>query len=391
MATVPEPDRRTTGRWYRSSGGPWPAQPAALVAVRIGGLALLLWAVFSEAGRGTSGEHLALWLLAASLVPAWLLWTGFRREPGRLQLLAFVWLAAAGGAVAGLVPIGLAYIGTAALGAAAACELPTAAVIAACGPAATLATVAVDGRAPSLVLAAVAVALTGLVLGVGRRQHVERAQQAVLVAVEHDRAEVERGRAAVLAERNRLAREVHDVLAHTLGALTVQLEALDAQLEGSDGPASAVRDGVRRTRSLAVEGLAEARRAVQALRDDLVPLGTQLEGLCQLHGATLDLAGAARTLSPEVTLALYRVAQEALTNAAKHAPGAPVTVRLGYEPGTVRLAVANGPGRGTPGELARTGGGFGLDGIRERLQLLGGAVTAGPADGGWLVEARVPA
>ena len=93
-------------------------------------------------------------------------------------------------------------------------------------------------------------------------------------------------------------------------------------------------------------------------------------------------------------MALYRVAQEALTNVAKHAPGAPTEVDLAFVDGQVRLAVRNGPG-GHPsngsGKLHRSGAGYGLQGIRERVLLLGGQVEAGPAGDGWQVEAEVPA
>lgn len=244
-------------------------------------------------------------------------------------------------------------------------------------------------------LAGVAAGLAGLVIGVGRRDSAERARQEMRVAVEHEQAELERARADVLAERNRLAREVHDVLAHTLGALSVQLEALDAQLDGRAGKPGeaieAVRAGLRRTRSLAIEGLAEARRAVQALRDDALPLQAQLEQLCELRGARLSVTGSPRDLCPEAALALYRVAQESLTNVTKHAPGAAIDLRLGYEPTAVSLEVQNGPATDPPTALAQAGGGYGLDGIRERVRLLGGDVAAGPLGSGWRVQARLPA
>jgi signal transduction histidine kinase len=99
-------------------------------------------------------------------------------------------------------------------------------------------------------------------------------------------------------------------------------------------------------------------------------------------------------LAPDVSLALYRVAQEALTNVAKHAPGATAEIDLDFAEGQVRLAVRNGPGcRRANGSapLAASGAGYGLQGIRERVMLLGGRVQAGPADDGWGVEAEVPA
>jgi len=114
--------------------------------------------------------------------------------------------------------------------------------------------------------------------------------------------------------------------------------------------------------------------------------------LCSNDRASLEVSGSRRALSAEVTVALYRVAQEALTNATKHAPGAKVSVRLDFGDECVTLSVANEPGSEPPGALSASGAGYGLDGIRERVRLLKGEVLAGPTDeGGWLVEARLPA
>jgi DNA-binding NarL/FixJ family response regulator len=166
--------------------------------------------------------------------------------------------------------------------------------------------------------------------------------------MEHERAEVEHERAAVLAERNRLAREVHDVLAHTLGALSIQLEALDAQLDALPEVPRTLSEGVQRTKSLAADGLVEARRAVRALRDDAPPLVDQVVRLCELRGAQLVVLG-----GPS------------------------------FEEATVSLAVENGAGEHPLGELAGSGDGYGIDGIRERVRLLGGEVAAGPVGQGW--------
>ena len=212
--------------------------------------------------------------------------------------------------------------------------------------------------------------------------------------VSEARADAERARAELLAGRNHLARELHDILAHTLSALSLQLEALDALIEVGPGPTPEVRaqlDGLRR---LVREGLDDARGAVRALREDAPPLEEQLARLSGDRHASLSVEGVPRRLAPDVSLALYRVAQEALTNVAKHAPGAPTEVDLAFVDGQVRLAVRNGPS-GHPsngsGKLHRSGAGYGLQGIRERVLLLGGQVEAGPAGDGWQVEAEVPA
>lgn len=377
------------GRDRTAGAEPAAGDPPLLVAIRLGGLALLLWGVFSEVHPGHAGVHLGVSVLAVTVVPAWMLWSsGSDRLATRVAV--FAWLGLAGGALAALAPLGLTVVGVAAMGAATILELPWAVGVSLLGPAALALAALWAGTPEARIVGGVAAALAGLVLGVSRRQGRERAAQAAAMALEHDRAELEHARAAVLDERNRLAREVHDVLAHTLGALSVQLEALDA-LIGTDPSADEdIRRRIRGTRSLAVEGLAEARRAVRALRDDAVPLDAQLRKLTGAAQADLVVSGDPRPLPPEATLALYRVAQESLTNAAKHAPGAPATVSLRYGPDEVHLRVENGDAGAPPGELAATGAGFGLDGIRERVRLLGGEVAAGPAGGGWLVEATVP-
>jgi signal transduction histidine kinase len=139
------------------------------------------------------------------------------------------------------------------------------------------------------------------------------------------------------------------------------------------------------------EGLDEARGAVGALRDEPAPLADQLTKLCAQHGAAFTEAGAPQRLAPPVVLGLYRVAQEALTNVVKHAPGATATVLLQWTPAAVSVTVENeASGPATPTPLGRSGGGYGLRGIAERLELLGGTVESGRTPRGWRVAACVP-
>ena len=126
------------------------------------------------------------------------------------------------------------------------------------------------------------------------------------------------------------------------------------------------------------------------MRADAEPLAAQVRKLCHLRGAELVVEGQEREVSPEAALAMFRVVQEALTNAAKHAPGAPLRVTLSFAADAVQVDVGNGPAAAEAGALAGTGSGYGLDGIRERMRLVGGRVEAGPDGGGWLVEARLP-
>jgi signal transduction histidine kinase len=230
----------------------------------------------------------------------------------------------------------------------------------------------------------------GLLAGLFRRQ-------SAALQRETEHAREEQARSAALAERARIAREIHDVLAHALAALTVQLETADALLES--GRADQARDSVVRAGQLAREGLAETRRAIGALRGDALPLPELLDALAAGYRADLGapasvtVDGPARDLGADTALALYRTAQEAITNVRKHAPGAPVEVLLTYNPGSVALVVANKPGPGA-GPLAGSGGGYGLTGLRERAELSGGEYRAGPEAGpdgeGWRVSVRIP-
>ncbi|MFI9380707.1 sensor histidine kinase [Kutzneria sp. NPDC052558] len=193
---------------------------------------------------------------------------------------------------------------------------------------------------------------------------------------------------AALDERARIARELHDVLAHSLGALGVQLEVAEGLLaERGDLAGGLLR--VQRARRLANEGLDEARRAVAALRADVPPLPESLGQLVadgrRDRGLDVEFSvtGAERPLSAGTTVSMLRIAREALTNAAKHAPGASVSVVLDYG-SAVSLRVYN---IAAPGEAAP---GHGLTGMRERIALAGGTLTAGRSGEGWLVTAEVP-
>jgi signal transduction histidine kinase len=193
---------------------------------------------------------------------------------------------------------------------------------------------------------------------------------------------------AALAERARIAREIHDVLAHSLSAQLVHLEAARLLIErGADR--EQILERVVAARGMARDGLDETRQALSALRGDLTPLEDFLTGLVgTADGAVITVAGQRRALPAEASQAVRRVAQEALTNARKHAPGAKVRVRLEYGPHEVTLDVRDSGG--SPGELSAAGGGYGLLGMRERAELLGGSLDAGPDEEGFVVTLRVP-
>ncbi|MFI9029260.1 sensor histidine kinase [Streptomyces sp. NPDC053560] len=199
---------------------------------------------------------------------------------------------------------------------------------------------------------------------------------------------------AALAERGRIAREIHDVLAHSLSAQLVHLEAARLLIERSpdlEGSRTEVLERVTTARRMAREGLDGTRQALSALRGDMAHVETFLRELAASEGARLDIVGESRTLPPEAGLAVRRVAQEALTNVRKHAPGARVELRLEYATDEVGLRVRDSGGGGAPGELADSGSGYGLRGMRERAELLGGTLESGPEEEGFVVWLRVPA
>ncbi|WLW51725.1 sensor histidine kinase [Streptomyces sp. YU58] len=194
---------------------------------------------------------------------------------------------------------------------------------------------------------------------------------------------------AALAERARIAREIHDVLAHSLSAQLVHLEAARLLIErGADR--DRILERVVAARGMARDGLAETRQALSALRGELTPLE---DFLTRLVGATDDaettITGERRPLSAEASQTVRRVAQEALTNVRKHAAGAKVRVLLEYSEDQVSLVVRDSGG--SPGELGESGAGYGLLGMRERAELLGGSLEAGPDEEGFVVALRVPA
>jgi signal transduction histidine kinase len=358
-------------------------QLRAIVSLVIVTVALLQ----DEPRPDLTGRGLAL---LAGLVVGGAAWVAMTLRAGGARLrpytigscaLAGVWLVAAG--APGLAP---AYVLAAVIGAAASLPATRAAAMTAVFAVALAATLAATGASLESVTIWTGALVVALLLGMVRQQREARLEQSRLLADEQ-------ARAGALAERARLAREIHDVLAHSLSALSVQLETAAALLERDRAADAAVI--VDRAGRLARDGLTETRRAVGALRGDPVPLPELVRELTAGYGADLGapaafaIEGEPRELSAETGLALFRGAQEALTNVRKHAPGSAVAVRLEYPPGAVRLTVRNHGPAGPPSSGLSTG--YGLTGLRERAELAGGAVEAGPCDDGWRVDVRMPA
>lgn len=357
--------------------------------INLTSLGLMIWGLSYEAHTSVTGpaSHVAGLVLMVVATAGWLGWfyARFRPDKQGYHATALVVMALAGGALAAFAPLATVYAGVAALGCTSSWPLPRVILIIGGGPAATLISGLASGHRLTPTLVCIAATLAGTVMGISRRDAQERAARAAAV-------ELAQGRAELLAARNHLGRELHDVLAHTLSAASLQLEALDTLLHAGPPPSPQVADQLQRTKRLVHDGLDEARGAVRALREDLPSLDERLAGLVADRDAGLSVSGRPRDLPADVALTLYRVAQEAITNAMKHAPGTVPEVRLDYSDKTVSLSVTNPAPQSGRSALAGSGGGYGLQGIRERVLLLGGRVEAGAGDGGgWRVHAEVPA
>ncbi|QZY29549.1 sensor histidine kinase [Nocardioides coralli] len=229
---------------------------------------------------------------------------------------------------------------------------------------------------------------------VGLRRLEGRARASTRRAIEAEVGAAEQAMRAVVDERTRIARELHDIVAHAVTSMVVQAGAAQ-QADGDRAFVDTALDAIRRTGN---DALAEMRRLVGMLREESdAPLAPQprLEALPALIAAAstegpatrLEVVGAERELPVGLDLAVYRIVQEALTNVRKHAQASECVVRLEYHPDEVRLEVVD-DGRGGS---AREPGGHGLVGMRERVGMYGGRFTAGPErDRGFAVRAVLP-
>ncbi|WSV72222.1 histidine kinase [Streptomyces sp. NBC_01012] len=236
---------------------------------------------------------------------------------------------------------------------------------------------------------------TGLpvLLGIVNRSRHRAVEAAIEAAESAERAARAEARTAVLTERSRIARDVHDVLAHSLAGINMQLELADALLDTGD--LEKVREANGKAHGLVKESLKQAQWTVHALREDALPLLETLTAMLESsgHREVLTVTGIVREVPAGVTQNLLRIAQEALTNAARHAPGGEVRVELRFASASTTLRIRNGAA--TRAVNAGVGSGMGLIGMRERVALLGGSVSArplteGPDEGGWQVEAVIP-
>ncbi|WP_269858977.1 sensor histidine kinase [Streptomyces sp. RPT161] len=230
-------------------------------------------------------------------------------------------------------------------------------------------------------------------IGISRRDRQDAVDSARRAAAETRRAAEWEAQNAALRERGRIAREIHDVLGHSLSGIALQLDMADALSDS--GRADEATAAIRRARAMAVDSIAETRRAVHALREDTLPLHEALRLMADGEQVDFTLRGEVAAVTVETAQTVIRAAQEALTNAVKYAPGAARTMTLEFRSDSVLLTVVNGPSeRRHPASVAQ-GTGVGLVGMRERAALLGGTLRAGPdVDGGsgagWIVRLEVP-
>lgn len=367
--------------------------------VRVAGLATAVVVVISSIDAGLPDEPAKSAAVIALTVGALGLWCAallpIARGP-RLLAAALVGTGLAGAALDTLRPSGpgfvLAYMAMAGLGLGLARRpaLTYGAVVAAAAGAAE----AVTSEHPvsaALTLAAGAGALF-LAASLATASRDAAAQAQALLEQEAATREA-REETAVLGERQRLARELHDVLAHTLSGLAVQLEGARLLAERTDADPR-LADQVANAQNLARDGMTNAKRAVATLRGDPLPGPAQLPDLVEqarLSGlsVTFTVIGAPRPLPPESGLALYRAVQEALTNTAKYAGHGPcVAVTLTWTAAQVTTEVVDAGGDHAPSSLSS--GGYGLAGLAERAALAGGHLDAGPTADGWRVALTMP-
>ncbi|MEF9905314.1 sensor histidine kinase [Streptomyces sp. P9-A2] len=255
-------------------------------------------------------------------------------------------------------------------------------------------------------MVAVVLFATAVLLGIalrGRREaRAELRQQTTLTAEE-------RARRTLLEERSRIARELHDVVAHHMSVISIQAQVAPHLVEN---PSDELRENLAGIRQNALDALTELRRVLGVLRSEHPdspghedgsgtaphapqPTLDRIEALVEntrVAGLTVttEVTGERRPLPPGVELSAYRIVQEALSNVLRHAPGATAHVVLTHEPHGLGVEVTNT--RPTGEAPPSAGAGHGLLGMRERAAMLGGNLTARPrSDGGYLVTARLPA
>jgi len=374
----------------------------------IRGIASVLIGVATFGYSAASGRDLAVEAIAfaiGAVVVAYWLVADLGPLPRQPRILDGALMTVAGASsfasmgVHGESLIGFAFMATIAAGAGS--SLLTGCMVTATGIVGVEAGALVTGASATSALGFPLLLVVAFVSGRNRAAYRRQAEQSAALVTQLEQLRAEQRRAAVLDERTRIAREIHDVLAHSLGALGIQVQAVRALLteQGDTDRALSLLDQVQR---IAKDGLTETRRAVHALRADTARLDEQLTTLIETHrsrhhaAVSFRVGGEPRPLPPEATVALIRAAQEALVNTAKHAPRQPVNVRLHYGEDEVQMSISNllaalGDDAPDPaGAFGTVNGGYGLTGMRERLLLINGSLAAISDGTRWTVTAQVP-
>ncbi|WP_345752265.1 sensor histidine kinase [Microbacterium rhizophilus] len=361
-------------------GGRWIAFALSLAATLVGGLGRLTW---MHEGSGPGWFTVVLGVAAACALLLVDRWPG----PGvaATGALAIAALALAPAPPFALVPLAIGIARAVRYGA-----VWWAAGVTAATLAVPVVTVTLNSRwfmLPAMLTVVVSAIVLGLSIALrGRHERMRRLRASL---EERRRTEAER-------ERVRIARELHDVLAHSLSSISVQA---GVALHLADREPQRAQDALRDIRRTSTQALDEVRQVLGVLRGDegaalapepdLAALPELIEESRRL-GLTVTLDDRLDPRPPAtVQLALHRILREALTNAARHAPGAVVRISLRREAGAAVAEVADG-GPTRPVEPPR-GGGRGILGMRERAVLLGGTLEAGPRGDGFAVVARIPA
>jgi signal transduction histidine kinase len=403
MAGISHAPRATPGSGDRGGGGPtarWP-RPLGIATIAV----VVAVSFTQDPAPALHGSGLVvtigLTVLAASIVAM------LRNPRGRRTLTvapvtmiaasaALIWTQDGSPAIAGLF-VAVSY---------AAIRLPLRRSLAmlALAMAAFAAAAVHVGRSPGVIVSAELGIVAFYVIASFLRSVQAAHERTATLLAELEASRSAREEAAALRERSRIAREIHDVLAHSLSGLMLQLEGarMLAREPSSNGQLPAALDRAHR---LARDGLEEARRAIGALRDEDLPGPDRLAELAADFArdshieATIDTIGSPHPLSSQASLTLFRVAQEALTNTRKHASARRVELHLAYESNGTRLviedhhdraAVAPGSPAGAASEPGEQRHGYGLTGMRERAELLGGRLEATSTADGFRVELWIP-
>ena len=357
---------------------------------------VVLVALTSKPGIGLSGRHLALAICLVVYLIEIIGWPILRRDGVAARVGELAVLGASSIAIVVLQPNGVSELPGSAVVFIAGVSLSPAfavAVGAAVTAGVAIAVGLAGGSSADIAASALLCAVLGITGALLRRYRLSQEATELLLARLED-ARDDQARAAAAEERASIARELHDVLAHSLSGLSIQLEMVRKIAGKEDAPAN-LRAAIDGAADLAKQGLAEARDAVGALRRDDRLGVDQLPGLVAHFRRDFSLAvdytvaGTPRPVAPDLGLALYRVAREALTNVARHAEGATTHVELSFDEAEVRLVVTDGGG--SQSALAAEGSGWGLAGVRERIKRLGGDLSAGPSGAGWSVVVSAPA